>query len=121
MTKKPTEKLRAIYKFSSLTNLLVNDDDSDIDEVISRLQQAKGEGHDKINFSITVDGYDYYIGELQFTAWHYAEETDGEFEARIAAWQESERIKKENAKKRKADNEAREKKEYERLKKKWGS
>jgi len=76
MTKKPTEKLTQIYKFTDLPNLLTYGNDSNIDEIISKLQQAKSEGHDKINLSITVLGNDYYIDDLQFTAWHYAEETD---------------------------------------------
>jgi|LakMenEpi03Aug12_release.lakeMendotaPanAssembly.Ray.scaffolds.fasta_scaffold19399_14 hypothetical protein len=121
MTKKPTEKLTQIYKFTDLPNLLTYGDDIDIDEVISKLQQAKSEGHDKINLSITVWGNDYYIGDLQFTAWHYAEETDEEFEARVATWQESERIKRENAKKLKASQDEKDRKEFERLRHKFGA
>jgi len=94
---------------------------TNIDKVISKLQQAKSEGHDKIFLSMRVWGDDYYIDDLQLKAWHYEEETDEEFEARVAAWQDAERIKRDEAKERKAKNEAREKKEYERLKKKWGS
>jgi hypothetical protein len=104
-----------------LPNLLTYGDDIDIDEVISKLQQAKSEGHDKINLSITVWGNDYYIGDLQFTAWHYAEETDEEFEARVATWQESERIKRENAKKLKASQDEKDRKEFERLRHKFGA
>jgi hypothetical protein len=121
MTKKPTEKLTQIYKFTDLPNLIDDGNDSDIDEVISKLQQAKSEGHDKINLSITVWGNDYYIGDLQFTAWHYAEETDEEFEARVATWQEAERIKRENAKKLKASQDEKDRKEFERLSRKFGA
>jgi hypothetical protein len=121
MTKKPTEKLTQIYKFTDLPNLLTDGDDSNIDEIISKLQQAKSEGHDKINLSITVRGNDYHISDLQFTAWHYAEETDEEFEARVATWQESERIKRENAKKLKASQDEKERKEFERLSRKFGA
>ncbi len=121
MTKKPTEKLTQIYKFTDLPNLLTYDDDIDIDEVISKLQQAKSEGHDKIRLSITVWGNDYYIDDFRFTAWHYAEETDEEFEARVATWQESERIKRENAKKLKASQDEKDRKEFERLSRKFGA
>jgi MFS superfamily sulfate permease-like transporter len=121
MTKKPTEKLTQIYKFTDLPNLLTYGNDSNIDEIISKLQQAKSEGHDKINLSITVLGNDYYIDDLQFTAWHYAEETDEEFEARVATWQEAERIKRENAKKLKASQDEKDRKEFERLSRKFGA
>jgi hypothetical protein len=121
MTKKPTEKLTQIYKFTDLPNLLTDGNDSNIDEIISKLQQAKSEGHDKINLLVQVLGHDYYIDDLQFTAWHYAEETDEEFEARVATWQESERIKRENARKLKASQDEKERKEFERLSRKFGS
>ena len=121
MTKKPTEKLTQIYKFTDLPNLLTDGNDSNIDEIISKLQQSKSEGHDKINLSITVWGNDYHISDLQFTAWHYAEETDEEFEARVATWQEAERIKRENAKKLKASQDEKDRKEFERLSRKFGA
>jgi hypothetical protein len=122
MTKKPTEKLTQIYKSTDLPYLLTDGNDSDIDEVISKLQQAKSEGHDKINLSITVwNDYHISISDLRFTAWHYAEETDEEFEARVATWQEAERIKRENAKKLKASKDEKDRKEFERLSRKFGA
>ena len=103
-----------------MPNLIADGNDSDIDEVISKLQQAKSEGHDKINLSITVWN-DYHISDLKFTAWHYAEETDEEFEARVATWQEAERVKRENAKKLKASQDEKDRKEFERLSRKFGA
>jgi hypothetical protein len=70
---------------------------------------------------MTVWGNDYYIDDLRFKAWHYAEETDEEFEARVASWQEAERIKREHAKKRKASQDEKDRKEFERLSRKFGS
>jgi hypothetical protein len=121
MSKKPTEKLKNVYKSSYLPELFENYGNVDIDEVIEKLQKAKEDGHTKVNFDVEIGGYDGYLRSVSFCAWHQREETDEEFEARVAAWQDAEKIKRDEAKERKAKNEAKEKKEYERLKKKWGS
>ena len=47
-------------------------------------------------------------------------ETDEEFEARVASWQDAERIKREEAKKRKATQDEKDRKEFERLSRKFG-
>ena len=119
MSKKPTEKLKNVYKSSYLPELFENYGNVDIDEVIEKLQKAKEEGHNKINFDVDTGGYSGHTS-TSFCAWHLRDETDEEFEARVATWQDAERIKREETKKRKAFQDEKERKEFERLSRKFG-
>lgn len=118
---KPTEKLKNVYKGSYLPELFENYSDVDIDEVIEKLQKAKEDGHTKITLDVGIGGYDGYVSGISFCAWHRRDETDEEFEARVAAWQDAEKIKRDETKKRKAVQDEKDRKEFERLSRKFGS
>ena len=120
MSKKPTEKLKNVYKSSYLPELFENYGNNDIDEVIEKLQKAKEDGHTKVNLDVEAGGFDGYVSSISFCAWHLRDETDEEFEARVASWQDAERIKREEAKKRKATQDEKDRKDFERLSRKFG-
>lgn len=119
MAKKPTEKHKKLHRETELGWLLTNYSSTPIDDAISALQEAKDKGHQALYFEAEVSGYDGYLGEITWTACHESEETDEEFQARVTAWQEQERLSREDAKKRKAIRNERDRVEYERLQKKF--
>lgn len=120
MAKKPTEKYKKLCRKTELGWLLTNYSSTPIDDAISALREAKEKGHQTLYFEAEVSGYDGYLSDITWTASHESEETDEEFQARVTAWQEQERLNREDAKKRKAIRDERDRVEYERLRKKFG-
>lgn len=118
MTKKPTEKLKNLCRSSQLPDLLEENSSVEIEDVIMRLEKAKEKGHTYIRLEVNTSEYGYYTS-VSFEVWHLSDETDEEFDSRVAIWQEVERKKRETAKERKAKHEAEQRALYEKLKKKF--
>jgi len=117
--KKPTEKLKKLHKTKDLGHLLSDCSSIPIDDLLIPLQQAKEEGYESLYFEAVVRGYEGYLDEIVWRASKYEDETDEEFNARVTKWKEQRQRDKEYAKKQKLRQEERDRKEFERLSKKF--
>ncbi len=108
-----TERIRVYEKITDvcISSLL---DQSTPDDVIRKLQHIKQEYVDRdIRFILVSYGYD---GAVDLELWGNREENDKEYKARIALAKKTAKANE----KTKALKETRERKQYERLKKKFG-
>ena len=93
-----------------------NLDGKSVEDVISKLQELKTEalnqGYDDLTVDVDYDGYWEFYGVRL--------ETDEEYEKRLKALEKQKATNKRNALIRKQKKEEQDRKEYERLKKKFG-
>lgn len=121
MSKKP-ERITSLFDYIYLLTLSAYGDfpaTFSIDDLIERFQNLKQQGHTTLTITAETEFYTNEFTSLQVMAHHYRGETLEEYEKRLAQWQEAEDNKKQITKQRRKDNLERDRKEYERLRKKF--